>query len=157
MSKKRGKAIEVIVARTILGGCLLLFGMNQFHGVLGGMEMSGEGASFINALKDTGYIFYVIKGVEFIGGCLLISGFFVPLANLMIFPVVLNIFLFHIFLSPQGFSVAMLMAISSLTIFWQYREMFKFLIQYNASIRPNSTEDDETVPYFSPSEKKDKG
>lgn len=140
------KAWGLIAARTLLGGCLLLFGLNQFHGLLGSTQLNGEALDFIQALQNTGYLFYVIKGIEVIGGCLLLSGLFVPLANLILFPILLNILLFHIFLEPRGIIVAVVMAICSAVIFWYYKKLFIFLLRYNIKIDPNSLKQDDVVP-----------
>lgn len=143
---KRKKAWGLIAARTILGGCLLLFGFNEFHGLLGSPQISAEGAAFIGALRETGYLYYVIKGVEFSVGLLLISGILVPLANLMLLPVLANILLFHLFLDIQGLIVALAMVACSGYIFWTYRDMFKILLEYNYSIDPNSTRKEDVIP-----------
>lgn len=140
------KAWGLVVARTLLGGCLLLFGLNQFHGLLGATQLNGEALDFIQALQNTGYLFYVIKGVEVIGGCLLLSGIFVPLANLILFPILLNILLFHIFLEPRGIIVAVVMAACSIVIFWYYKKIFLLLLRYNLRIDPNSVRENDAVP-----------
>lgn len=146
MSSHTKKAWGLIAARTILGACLLLFGLNQFHGLLGATQLNGEALEFIKALEDTGYLFYVIKGIEVLGGCLLLSGLFVPLANLVLFPVLLNILLFHLFLEPRGLVVALVMAACSVVIFWYYKKLFLFLLRYNIKIDPNSLKEDDVVP-----------
>ena len=140
------KAWGLIIARTVLGGCLLLFGLNQFHGLLGAPELNGEALEFIKALQDTGYLFYVIKGIEAFGGCLLLSGLLVPLANLLLFPILLNILLFHIFLDPRGLPIALVMAICSIAIFWYYKKIFLLLLRYNIKIDPNSLKEKDVVP-----------
>lgn len=145
MASKK-KAWGLIAARTVLGGCLLLFGLNQFHGLLGATQLNAEALEFIQALQNTGYLFYVIKGIELVGGCLLLSGLFVPLANLILFPVLLNILLFHTFLDPRGLPVAIVMALCSIAIFWYYKKLFMFLLRYNIKIDPNSLRENDVVP-----------
>ncbi len=139
-------ALGLIAARTILGGCLLLFGLNEFHGLLGSVNLGGEGLKFIQALQETGYLYYIVKALEIGGGLLLITGLFVPLANLMLFPILLNILLFHIFLDNQGLVVALIMMVCSTVIFWYYNKLFLFLLDYNLKIDPNSIKHEDAVP-----------
>ena len=49
----------------------------------------------MGALMDTGYLWPLIKVTEIVCGVLLILGMFVPLALVVLAPVVLNILLFH--------------------------------------------------------------
>ncbi len=143
---KNKNAWTVIITRTILGGCFILFGFNEIHGLLGTQEISPEGAKLLAAFKETGYLLYTIKGIELFFGTCLIFGFFVPLANLLLFPIVINIFLFHAFLDVRGLVLALVMLACSLTIFWEYRRLFLFLIKYNMNINPNAFNDEEIIP-----------
>lgn len=135
----------LIVARTILGGFLLLFGFNQFHGLLGEMSFTQEARQFLVAIEQTGYLFYLIKALEFIGGALLVGGFLVPLVNLLLFPILLNILLFHLFLSPQGLWIPIVMIVCSGIIFWYYRILFLFLMRFTLHLDPNSHQEDDAV------------
>ena len=97
-----------LVARVLLG---LIF---VFFGVVGALapetDMGEDGDAFIAALKDTGYVWPMVKVTEVTSGLLLITGLFVPLALVLLAPVALNILLFHLFLSPSpgGLTVAVL-------------------------------------------------
>ena len=97
-----------LIARVLLG---LIF---VFFGVVGALapetDMGEGGDAFIGALKDTGYLWPLIKVTEVTSGLLLITGLFVPLALMLLVPVALNILLFHLFLSPSpgGLAVAVL-------------------------------------------------
>ncbi len=142
----KNRAWISIAARTTLGGILLLFGLNEFHGLLGSPQVSEEGAVFIEALRQTGYLYYIVKFIEFSAGLLLISGILVPLANLIVAPILVNIFLFHLFLDLQGMMIAIVMAACSAYLFWEYRAMFKILFKYNYNIDPNSTHQKDVVP-----------
>ena len=53
-------------------------------------------------MSATGYFFYLLKGTEITCGLLLLTGRFVPLALVVLAPVILNIFLVHTFMAPDG-------------------------------------------------------
>jgi uncharacterized membrane protein YphA (DoxX/SURF4 family) len=149
MSAKKYTTVWTLVfTRTILGGFLLLFGLNHFHGLLGETSFTPEANQFLMALQETGYLFYLIKVVELVAGVLLVGGFFVPMANLLLFPVLLNILLFHIFLNPQGLWIPVIMILCSGVIFWYYRVLFLFLFRFNLRLDPNSPRQGEVVPAF---------
>jgi uncharacterized membrane protein YphA (DoxX/SURF4 family) len=89
-------------ARILLGLIFFVFGLNGFFHFLPQPPMSGPPAEFAGALFATGYMFPLIKATEVIGGVLLLSGRFVPLALTVLAPVIVNIFAFHLFLAPSG-------------------------------------------------------
>ena len=64
---------------------------------------------FFKGMMATGYFFYLLKGTEIACGLLLLSGRFVPLALVVLAPVVLNIFFVHTFLMPEGLPIAVIL------------------------------------------------
>ena len=73
--------------------------------------MEGPIADFFKGMMATGYFFYLLKGTEIACGLLLLSGRFVPLALVVLAPIILNIVLVHTFMAPQGLPVAILVGI----------------------------------------------
>ncbi|HKO51040.1 MAG TPA: DoxX family membrane protein [Polyangiaceae bacterium] len=90
------------IARVVLGLVFFVFGLNGFLHFLPQPPMSGPPADFAGALFATGYMFPLIKGTEVLGGLLLLSNRYVPLALAVLAPVVVNIIAFHAFLAPAG-------------------------------------------------------
>lgn len=62
---------------------------------------------FFNGMMSTKYFFYLLKVTEIACGLCFLSGFFVPLALVVIAPVVLNIFMVHAMLAPEGIPLAL--------------------------------------------------
>ena len=122
----------LLISRYTLGAIILIFGFNEYHNLIPIQQTGTEELNaLIGGLKSTGYLYYAVKIVEFTAGVLLVGGFFVPFANLMLFPVLLNIFLANLFLNPAGLVVASIMMVASVYIFYYYREIFKLLFEYN--------------------------
>jgi putative oxidoreductase len=67
--------------------------------------------AFNTGLMATGYFFPFLKVMEIICGLLLLSGFFVPLALVILAPIVTNIFLVHVFLEPSGLPLAIVLGL----------------------------------------------
>jgi len=55
-------------------------------------------------MEATVYLMPLLKVTELLCGLAFISGRFVPLATVVIFPITLNILLFHTFLAPGRFA-----------------------------------------------------
>jgi uncharacterized membrane protein YphA (DoxX/SURF4 family) len=118
------------VARVLLGLVFFVFGLDYFLHFMpapkgpfppGAMALGG-------AMMQSGYMFELIKGTEVVCGLLLVSGLFVPLALVVIAPVVVNIFAFHAFLEPAGIPMAVILVALLAYLGWAYRDTFRPLL-----------------------------
>ena len=98
-------------ARILLGLCFFVFGLNGFLNFIPTPPMSGNIATFMGGLMASGYFFPLLKGTETICGLLLLSGAFVPLALVVLAPIVVNILCVHIFMDRSGLPVALVIAV----------------------------------------------
>lgn len=64
---------------------------------------------FNQGLMASGYFMPLLKITETVCGLLILSGFWVPLALIILAPIVLNIFFVHLFLAPQGLVLALIL------------------------------------------------
>ena len=85
-------------ARLSLGFIFTLMGVNGFLNFLPMPPMTAEAGAFMGALMGTGYFFPFLKIIEISAGLMLLSGRMVPLALVLLSPIILNILAFHIFL-----------------------------------------------------------
>jgi uncharacterized membrane protein YphA (DoxX/SURF4 family) len=112
-----------IIVRVLLGAAFVFFGLNGFLQFLKMPPPEGLAGDFIKAMFVSHY-FYVVAGLQVVGGFLLLIGRFVPLGLTLLGPVVVNILLFHIFLEPKGLPMAIVFAILTLIVLWNYRAAF---------------------------------
>lgn len=107
------KSKVTIAVRVILG---LAFFASGLVGLLNLVPMPPDLPerlqTFNKGIEASGYFMTLVKGTELVCGLLLISGFFVPLALVVLAPVVLNIFLVHAFMAPEGLPVPIIMGIA---------------------------------------------
>lgn len=82
----------------------------------------GAFADFFKGMMGTRYFFILLKCTEVICGLMLLSGFFVPLALVVLAPIVLNIFLVHAFLAPEGLPLAIVLGIFEIYLAFVSRE-----------------------------------
>src|SRR5689334_1283698 len=96
-----------LIARLLLGLIFFVFGLNGFLNFIPTpADMPEKLKAFSGGLMAAGYFFPLLKGTEVICGLLLLTGRFVPLALVVLAPIVLNIFLTHLFLAPSGLGLA---------------------------------------------------
>jgi uncharacterized membrane protein YphA (DoxX/SURF4 family) len=111
-------------ARFLLGLVFFVFGLNGFLQFFPTPPAPEKAMAFLGALAATGYMFPLIKIVEVVGGALLLSNRFVPLALAIVAPNVVNIVLFHAVLAPGGLPVALFVLALELFTAWSYRDAF---------------------------------
>jgi uncharacterized membrane protein YphA (DoxX/SURF4 family) len=111
-------------ARLVLGSIFVLFGLNGFLHFLPQPPSPPAAAAFGGALAATGYMFPLIKGIEVLTGLLLLSGRFVPLALILLAPVVVNIVAFHLFLAPAGLALPFVVLALGLYLAWTERAAY---------------------------------
>ena len=116
-------------ARIILGLLFLVFGLNGFFNFLPAPTPPEAAAKFLGGLASSGYFFPFLKGTEVLMGALLLSNLFVPLALIILAPVLLNIFLYHFFLAPEGLLLPVVLVALALFLGHAYRGTFKAILK----------------------------
>lgn len=114
-----------VVARIVMGLIFVIFGLNGFFNFLPFQPQLPEPAvKFVTALMETGYMFPLIKGTEVVAGICLVLGLFVPLALIALAPIIVNIFLYHYFLAPEGLAMAIVLVVLAFFLGHVYRKSF---------------------------------
>jgi putative oxidoreductase len=102
--------IASLIARLLLGVIFLVFGLNGFLQFIHMPPPTGVAAQFFGAIFASHY-YIVIFAVQVLGGLLLLVNRFVPLALVILGPVIVNIFFFHTLMAPAGIPLAVLVVI----------------------------------------------
>ncbi len=118
-----------VAARIVLGLVFFVFGLNGFLHFIPQPPMTGAPAAFMGALHASGYLLVLLKATEVLGGLLLLTGLFVPLALTLLAPVIVNIVAFHLFLAPGNYPVVALVLGAELFLAWTHREAFAPLLR----------------------------
>ena len=121
--------IVALVARILLGLMFTFFGLN---GVLQFLKMGAmpdnPGGHFMTIMMDAHY-FAVVGTLMAISGVLFLVGRFVPLAVVLIGPVIVNIDLYHILLAPYNFVPAIVVTILWFVVAYSVRSAFSGIFQ----------------------------
>ena len=97
--------IASTISRYLLGVVFLVFGLNGFLQFLHMPPPTGVAAQFLGALFLS-HMLVVIFALEVIAAVLLLVNRYVPLALLILGPILVNILLFHGFMEPSGLPLA---------------------------------------------------
>ena len=112
-----------VIARVLLGLVFTVFGLNAFLHFFPTPPVPGLAGQFMGALLGSHY--YVIAfGTELIGGVLLLSNRYVPLALTLIGPVIVNILSFHMFLNSKNMAPAIVVTVLWFVVFSPVRGSF---------------------------------
>jgi putative oxidoreductase len=102
--------IVTLISRLLLGFVFLVFGLNGFLHFIPMPPPTGIAAQFFTAIFISKY-WVVIFALQVLGGVLLLVNRYVPLALVILGPIIVNIFFFHLFMAPAGLPLAILVAI----------------------------------------------
>lgn len=115
------------VARILFGLTFFVFGLNGFLQFLPRFDMPQAAGAFLGGIAASGYLMQLLCAAQVAAGALLLANRFVPLALAVLAPIVLNIFLFHIFLAPKPTGVITLAL--ELYLAWSYRDAFRGMLR----------------------------
>ncbi len=117
------------VTRVLQGLIFFVFGLNGFLNFLPMPPMAPEAMNFFTAMMATGYFFPVLKGTEVLAGLLLLSNRFVPLALILLAPIVVQICLFHTFVEKSGLPMALALVVLEAVNAYFRRDAFRDVLR----------------------------
>jgi putative oxidoreductase len=114
-----------------------VFGLNKFLHFIPNPPEPPAAMDFFGALFRSGYFFPLLATTEVISGALLLTGMIVPFALVLLAPVIVNIFMFHLFLEPGGLPVAVVVALLEIVLAWMHRDAYAPLFsRSNTTLAP---------------------
>lgn len=120
--------IAVIIVRILLGLLLLFSSVVVLFKLAPQPEVQGAVKTFNEGLTASIYLMPLIKVTELICAIAFLTGFFVPLATVVLFPITVNIVLFHAFLAPEGLPIAIFVLLANLFLAYAYRKHYEPLL-----------------------------
>ncbi|HTW44051.1 MAG TPA: hypothetical protein VMD58_00780 [Acidobacteriaceae bacterium] len=117
-----------IIARYLLGLMFTVFGLNGFLNFIHQPPPTNPLAiQFFVAISSSHFAAFFFA-VQLIGGLLLLSGYFVPLALTLLAAELYNILAFHLTLSPATIPPALVACVLWVLVFIEYRKSFKHIL-----------------------------
>jgi uncharacterized membrane protein YphA (DoxX/SURF4 family) len=120
--------IAIIVVRILMGLMFLFASIVVLFKLMPHPEMKGNAKLFMDGIMATGYFMTLLKTTELVCGLAFVVGRFVPLATVVIFPITLNILLYHVFVAPEGLPVAIPLMLGNLFLAYACRRNYKALL-----------------------------
>ena len=117
------------ITRILLGLMLVVFGINKFLRFLPMPPLSEAANELMAALLKSGYMMVTVAIVQISCGLLLLLNKHQPLALILVFPVLLNAFLFHLFLDFSGIGGAAVAISLNIFLFFMNHDKYKQLLQ----------------------------
>jgi len=118
----------MIIVRTLMGLLFLFGAVAYFFNLVTPPPLEGSMKTFNEGLAASGYFFTLLKVTELVCGLLLITGRFVPLALVILSPIIVNIFFVHALLDRTGLPVAIFLVLANFFLAYFYRDAFKPLL-----------------------------
>ena len=116
------------ILRIGFGIFLIFFGLNGLLQFAPMPEVGPEAGAFFGAIASTKIFFPIIGIVEVATGTLLLLNKVVPLALVIVFPILFCAVLFHISLNPEGILFALIGIILNCLLFFSFKEKYSILL-----------------------------
>ncbi len=120
--------IAMIIVRMLIGLLFIFGSVAFFFSLITPPPMEGAIKSFNEGLAASGYFFTLLKATELICGILLVSGRFVPLALVILAPIIINILMVHTFLDRAGLPVAIFLVLGAIFLAYYHRSAYAPLL-----------------------------
>ncbi len=117
-----------VVARVLLGLMFTVFGLNGFLHFIKMPPPTGLAATYLGALSQS-HLLQVNFVIQLVTGLLLLAGVYVPLALVLLGPVLANILAYHLLMHPEGIQNALVAFVLWLVVFWSVRGNFAGVFQ----------------------------
>jgi uncharacterized membrane protein YphA (DoxX/SURF4 family) len=117
--------ITVFISRIVLGFLYLIFGLDYFFHFIPYQPLhTGKTGAFIAGLKGVGYFYPMIKTIQIAGGLSLLFNRYAPFFAVVLFPISLNVLLFHTILVPSGWLMGVILIVPNLLLGYGYRRYY---------------------------------
>ena len=127
------------ILRAALGLLFLAHGVAALTGLMPQPTLPERAMTFMQALGASGWLFPLVMATEAVAGALLLANIAAPLALVLLAPIIVNIFAFHLFLAPAGLPVAVGIIAIELYLAWGYREAYRPLFASNLRFVPRKS------------------
>lgn len=125
----KGMRIAMILARSLMGLLFLFASVTYFFKLITPPPLTGAMKVFNDGLEASRYLIPTVKVIELICGLAFLSGRFVPLASVLIAPIIVNILLTHVFLGPEGIPLAVFLVLANGFLGYYHWDRFRPLFR----------------------------
>ena len=114
------------ISRILLGFIYLVFGLDYFlHFIPYQPNHTGRVAAFKAGLMGVGYFYPMLKSIQIVGGTSLLINRYAPFFAVVLFPISVNVLLYHTILVPSGWLMGVLLIAPNVFLGYAYRTYYK--------------------------------
>lgn len=113
----------VVLSRLVLGIIFLVSGFNNFFHLMPATFMPTDAMNYLGGFDQSPFLTF-LKVTEIAVGVLFVSNLFVPLALIILAPIVINIMVYSVWLNPANIAILFLILAPMVTLFYFYRKVF---------------------------------
>lgn len=118
-----------LIIRILFGLILVIFGSNKFLHFMPIPPMPEAAGAFMGALVDSGYLMTLVALVEIVAGVSILINKYKTLALVILLPVILNAFLFHLFLDLSGIAGSAVALMMKMFLMYANKESYRSLLK----------------------------
>jgi len=126
--------IAMVIVRTLMGLLFIFAAIVVLFKLAPVPELTGVAKTFNDGIFAVGYFVPMLKIVELTCGILFVIGRFVPLATILIAPIIVNIFAYHAFIDNSGLPVAVFLVAANIFVAFYYRVVYRELFRFNPNL-----------------------
>jgi len=123
--------IATIIIRSLVGLLFLFASISFFFHLFPEPPLTGNMKIFNDGIKASGYLMPLVKTIELLCGIAFVTGKFNKIANIIILPIIVNIFFTHICLAPEGIPVAVFLLVANIFLIYTKWSSYKGLFTAN--------------------------
>ncbi len=121
----------VIVVRILLGLLFIFGSITYFLNLYPQAELTGNVKIFMDGLYASGYVMTLVKITELVCGIAFVANRFVPLASIVIAPIIVNIFLLHLFVDASGLPAGIFLVLANSFLAYSNWEKYQPILAAN--------------------------
>jgi len=116
---------STLISRILLGFIYLVFGLDYFfHFIPYEPHHTGRVAAFKAGLIGIGYFYPMLKSIQVVAGISLLINRYAPFSAVVVFPISVNVFLYHTILVPSGWLMGVMLIVPNLFLGYAYRKYY---------------------------------
>ncbi|BDG71124.1 hypothetical protein [Roseomonas fluvialis] len=128
------RIVTTDIPRILLALLFLIGAANGFVWMITGHDLihpptSDAGLRFEAALRDSGFLWPMMKTIDLVAGLMLLFNRAPALGLLMLLPIITVIILFHLVLNPGGLPIAGILAVLTAMLLFAYRDRYAALLR----------------------------
>jgi putative oxidoreductase len=120
--------ITTIAIRVILGLLFMVSAIGYFFNLMPQPALGQNAQVFITGLFASGYLLPVVKTLELATALSFLTNRFIPLFTIIIFPITINILLFHLFMAPEGIVIPVFIFLGNLFLAYVYKKNYEYVL-----------------------------